>query len=143
MKDCRRNFIFVKCYSASSRKNNIRYHVKNQSRCCIGIILIKEAQFNNKLKKKIFEFKRCENIIYIQFAQRQRTMMNEKKNTTYEIATSKKTHFEMMIVLADIDRDQSNQTIKIIEEIHEFFEYSEILNKTKKTSEHVSNIYKK
>ena len=49
----------------------------------------------------------------------------------------------MMIVSADIDRDQSNQTIKIMKKIHEFFEYFKMPGKAKKTSEHVPNIYRK
>ena len=60
-----------------------------------------------------------------------------------EIATSKKMHSRIMIVSANIDRDQSNQTAKIMKKIHEPFKYFEMLGKAKGTPEHVLNIYRK
>ena len=84
---------------------------------------------------------RCDCVITIQFTYRQRSMINEK-TTIREIVISNKNILKIKIDFTNINLSQQNQKMKVNKKCHAFFEIFENVNTIKKTSRHVSHIYK-
>ena len=97
-------------------------------------------------KKKILTFEKCNCVVAIQSAHRQRSMTNEKQNresiAKREFAASSKNTLIAEIDFTDINTSQQNHRVKVIEKLDAFSEIFENVNTMRKSSRHVSHIYK-
>ena len=87
------------------------------------------------MKKKIFQFEKCDCTIDIKFTHRQSLIINEKLNLK-KIAKNKLVfstqNVKKQFNFTNINKNQQNQKVKNSEKIRESFKYLENQNKTKK-----------
>ena len=97
-------------------------------------------------KRKVLTFEKCNCVVAIQSAHRQRSMTNEKQNresiAKREFAASSKNTLIAEIDFTDINTSQQNHKMKVIEKLDAFSEIFENVNTMRESSKHVSHIYK-